>query len=390
MKKFSLILDVLLLFISPLFSQVAINTDGSAPDNSAMLDLKATNKGLLPPRVALTAINVSSPVVSPAIGLQVYNTATAGVIPNNIVPGNYFWNGTRWVLLSPPHGENEGDMLYWNGTRWICLPVGSNGQALTWYNGMPGWGGNQLPIFSTAPVTEIHIATAVSGGNITPDGRTISSRGVCWSTSPNPTISNNKTYNGNGSGHYVCTLSGLTANTLYYVRAFATIDMGTAYGDQRSFSTPQYEIGQNFGGGIIFYIDGSGQHGLIASSGDQSSGAFWGCSGTLIGGTGLSIGTGQANTTAITNGCSSPDIAARICDDMVLYGYSDWFLPSRDELNEMYLKKTIIGGFENSKYWSSSEYNATYAWSMDFLSGSYSNGYSKDGNSFHVRAIRAF
>ncbi|TRZ76632.1 MAG: DUF1566 domain-containing protein [Bacteroidetes bacterium] len=155
-----------------------------------------------------------------------------------------------------------------------------------------------------------------------------------------------------------------------------------------TFKILSFAIGQSYGGGIIFYIDGTGQHGLISATSDQSTAASWGCNGTLIGGTGTAIGTGQANTTAIVNGCSTPGIAAQICDALVLNGYSDWFLPSKDELNQMYIQKTVIGGFTNEYYWSSSEYNAVYAWNQRF-----SDGYQGETNklaSDYIRAIRAF
>ncbi|MBL8010973.1 MAG: hypothetical protein JNJ64_10220 [Flavobacteriales bacterium] len=82
---------------------VAINASGAAPDGSALLDLDAAahpandKKGLLVPRIALTAANVAAPVVAPATSLLVYNTATAGVVPNNVTPGFYFWGGASWV-----------------------------------------------------------------------------------------------------------------------------------------------------------------------------------------------------------------------------------------------------------------------------------------------------
>ena len=122
------------------FSQVSVNSDGSNPDPSAGLDVKFTNKGFLPPRIALTSINSAAPVTTPAIGLLIYNTATTGTPPNNVVPGNYYWNGTRWVAVNPPQGVNPGDMLYWNGTQWVGVPVGSNGQSLNIINGVPTWG----------------------------------------------------------------------------------------------------------------------------------------------------------------------------------------------------------------------------------------------------------
>jgi hypothetical protein len=157
--------------------------------------------------------------------------------------------------------------------------------------------------------------------------------------------------------------------------------------DTPASATPKV-IGQNYGGGIIFYVDVTGQHGLISASSDQSSGAEWGCYGTSIPGTNTAIGMGKANTTAIVNGCSTAGIAARICDDLVLNGYSDWFLPSRDELNQMYLQKTVIGGFANDTYYSSSEYDPNLVWVLYFPNGTQ---FSRNKNvSNFVRAVRAF
>lgn len=78
---------------------VGINTTGTSADASSMLDVSATDKGMLIPRVALTAANVATPVTTPAVSLMVYNTATAGTAPNNVTPGFYYWNGTQWVQL---------------------------------------------------------------------------------------------------------------------------------------------------------------------------------------------------------------------------------------------------------------------------------------------------
>jgi hypothetical protein len=251
-----------------------------------------------------------------------------------------------------------------------------------------------LPTVTTTAVTNIAQTTATSGGDVTSDGgTTVTARGVCWDTSSNPTTANSHTTDGSGTGTFVSNLTGLTPNTLYYVRAYATNSLGTAYGNEVSFTTLQtgaHYIGESFGGGIIFYIDGTGQHGLISATSDQGTGVQWGCYGTLIGGTSTAIGTEQANTTAIVNGCSTPGIAAQICDVLVLNGYSDWFLPSKDELNQMYIQKTVIGGFSAyDYYWSSSEYDATTAWNQHFGDGYQSNTHTKIYPA-RVRAIRAF
>lgn len=91
---------------------------------------------------------------------------------------------------------------------------------------------------STSNVTSVTSNTAISGGNVTQNGGlTISTRGVCWSTFPNPTISNAKTSNGSGMGSFVSNISGLHFNTTYYIRAYATNSSGTVYGSQISFKT---------------------------------------------------------------------------------------------------------------------------------------------------------
>ena len=98
----------------------------------------------------------------------------------------------------------------------------------------------ESPIVTTAEVTDITQTTAVSGGNVTDDGgASVTARGVCWSTSQNPTISDHHTSDGNGTGSFTSNLTNLTANTTYYVRAYATNENGTSYGEQKSFTTLQ-------------------------------------------------------------------------------------------------------------------------------------------------------
>ncbi len=249
-----------------------------------------------------------------------------------------------------------------------------------------------LPSITTVDVTSITQSTAISGGNITFDGGSpIIVRGVCWSTSHNPTIVDNHSNDNTGTGLFASTLTGLYADTLYYIRAYATNSVGTAYGNELNFSTPAYTIGQNYGGGIIFYIDGSEQHGLISATNNQSSGGEWGCSGTSLA-TATFVGSGQSNTVTIVGGCNQAGIAAIICNDLVLNGYNDWFLPSIDELNLMYLGKSVIGGFSDYTYWSSSQYGlySTVAWVHEFRPNGVAGYDSKNTNINRVRAIRAF
>ena len=96
----------------------------------------------------------------------------------------------------------------------------------------------EQPVVTTAEVTGIKCCTAVSGGEVTFDGNvTVTARGICWSTSQNPTIEDNKTSNGSGVGSYTSNMTNLEHNTTYYVRAYATNEVGTAYGEERIFTT---------------------------------------------------------------------------------------------------------------------------------------------------------
>ncbi len=95
-----------------------------------------------------------------------------------------------------------------------------------------------LPSVSTTAVSAITSSGATSGGNVTSDGgASVSAKGVCWSTSQNPTVTDSKTTDGTGTGSYTSTISGLSSGVTYYVRAYATNGAGTAYGSQLSFTT---------------------------------------------------------------------------------------------------------------------------------------------------------
>ena len=179
-------------------------------------------------------------------------------------------------------------------------------------------------------------------------------------------------------------------------------------------NSTSFSIGDSHQGGIIFYIDASGQHGLIAATSDQGQTSYWGCYGTTMG-TSTAIGDGQSNTTAILNGCSSftspvdgfPPEAALLCsnysvsDNGILY--DDWFLPSKDELNLMWenIGKGSplgnVGNFADFSYFSSSEYDipnplgSGFVHVQDFNAGS-QHDISKTFVfvTTYVRAIRSF
>lgn len=167
------------------------------------------------------------------------------------------------------------------------------------------------------------------------------------------------------------------------------------YGDTLFLWKKPIFIGQSYGGGIIFYIDATKQHGLICAPSDYQPYwpyLAWGGLGKLVG-TGTAIGAGEINTFNIVMTIGNEN-AAGVCNDLVLNGYSDWFLPSKDELNEMFKQRNIVGA--NAKfYWSSSECEddpSFAAWIQHFSYAPFGNqnGDYKSYNYYATRAVRAF
>ena len=163
------------------------------------------------------------------------------------------------------------------------------------------------------------------------------------------------------------------------------------------------EIGDALQGGIVAYLFQEGDsgyvageiHGLIAATEDQSAEAEWGCMVTEISGAdGTAIGTGAQNTLDILADCSEGGIAAKLAADYEVtvdgVTYDDWFLPSKDELNELYLNQDAIGGFDAflASYWSSTEFDDSDAWQQGFSSGTQYNFYKFTDS--RVRAVRSF
>jgi uncharacterized protein (TIGR02145 family) len=139
---------------------------------------------------------------------------------------------------SLPPGTQAGEINYWNGSSWVTIPPGVRNQSLIMCDGVPTWGGC-LPEVTTSMVTSIFADRAICGGSVVSEGGgAVVNRGIAYGTSSNPTISGSVIVNGSGLGTYNSTITGLTALTSYFVRAYATNSVGTAYGNEVSFSTP--------------------------------------------------------------------------------------------------------------------------------------------------------
>ncbi len=174
----------------------SVGVGTTTPDANAALDVSSTAKGLLMPRLALVATYNPAPLSAHVAGMLVWNTATS----NDVTPGLFVNTGFFWSKIT-------------------TAPVAA--------------------IITTTTASSIAQTTASSGVTITSNGgAAITANGVCWALTASPTTANSKTTDTAAqSGSFSSSLTGLTANTLYYVRAYATNSVGTVYGNQVSFTT---------------------------------------------------------------------------------------------------------------------------------------------------------
>ena len=154
MKKI-LVLSLFCFTILLSFSQsVGIGT--TTPDPSAQLDVFSNDKGFLPPRIALTSIDLANPISNPATGLLVFNTATSGNAPNNVFPGYYYWNGSAWSKVNQDNSPNLNGVIIrnfnqavvQNTVRKLTVPLGRVWKINSWtYPGQLTFG--DVPFVST-------------------------------------------------------------------------------------------------------------------------------------------------------------------------------------------------------------------------------------------------
>ena len=262
---------------------------------------------------------------------------------------------------------------------------------------------------ANAAITDAKIA-AVTGskvtGNISGNAGNVSGTVLVANggTGAN-TLASNQVLLGNGTNAIQTVAPGTSGNVL--------MSNGTTWVSSSNTSDyTAHAIGESYGGGIIFYVYDGGKHGLIAATNDQNNDAKWDLSkGNETRAKANGIGAGIRNTTTIIlsseisqrksskdNDWSfdSEDFAAVICNEYsksetvnsLETTYGDWYLPSKYELNLLYLKRTTVGNFAEDKYWSSTESDEDKAWTINFSTSS--NSTDDKTNKNRVRAIRNF
>jgi hypothetical protein len=334
-----------------------------------------------------------------------------GAVTNDLLK----FNGSKWVKFTPDYltsfaeldpavtnnfdftGAVTNDLLKFNGSKWVKFTP----DYLTSFAELDPAVTNNFD-FTGAVTNDLLKFNGSKWVKFTPDFALTNHSHSDATTSISGFMSGTDKTKLNGLQNADGSETKVTAGTNVTVTG-----VGTAVSPYVIYSTgggsiSSHTIGESYCGGIVFYVYDNGQHGLIAATGDQSTGIgirWYGGSFTNTRARANGVGAGLKNTAIIIANQGPVDgnaFAATVCNEYsVTVGgvtYGDWYLPSKYELLLLYLQKSVVGGFANDFYWSSTEFNDDYAytsaWSLHFGNGGQSGDTKSNPN--YVRAVRTF
>jgi hypothetical protein len=337
-----------------------------------------------------------------------YNTATGSQALSHNVAGTDNTAMGYGALYSNISGSSnsaigDGALFYNTGSNNISVGSGANDKNTS------GNDNTAIGYHALQPNTTGSKNTAIGSGSTVASAALTNATAIGYGAS---VAASNTIQLGNTDVTNVKTSGTITAGTVTYPKAHGTANqvLSTTGSGTLAWTTPAassaHYIGEAYGGGIVFYVYDGGMHGLIAATTDQSSSISW-CGGCIENDPNPrntraradGINAGLKNTAIIIANLaavSSNESASTVCNEYsvteTLAGltttYGDWYLPSKYELNLLYLQKIVIGGFSDANYWSSSESTSTGAWYQYFGNG-VTNDNRKDFAG-RARAIRAF
>jgi hypothetical protein len=335
-----------------------------------------------------------------AIGYQAIVNASNRVQLGNTAVENVSTSGTitaGTVTYPKAHNSIEGQLLSINSSgtaAWATLDA-STLSGTTLKSTITGSSLTSVGTLANLTVTN-PIVGSITGNAATATSATTAGNITATSNTTLTSLSNLATVGTITSGVWSGTALAVEKGGTGLTAAGTSGQVLTSTGSGTLTWTGTHYIGETYGGGKVFYVYDNGKHGLIAATSDQSTAMRWyGGSNTNTRARGDGVGAGLKNTAIIIANQGAVDgnaFAATVCNEYSVtvdgVTYADWYLPSKHELNLLYLQKTVVGGFANFFYWSSTEDGDDDAWAQDFTNGIRVSG-GKVATSY-VRAIRAF